>query len=48
MEPRRAIIQAAHAVVHARPEQDGAYDAGRIDQDQERGGPDIDLQAELP
>jgi len=47
MEPRLAHVQAQDAVVHARPEQDRTHDAGCAHQDQERGGPDPNLQAEL-
>jgi hypothetical protein len=48
MEPGRAVIEAQDAVVHARYEQDRTHDARCAHQDQERGGPYIDLQAELP
>lgn len=48
MGPRSAFIEASHAVVYPRFEQDWTNDVGRIDQDQERTRPYPYFQEELP
>ena len=47
MESRRANLQAQDAELHTGPKQDGAYDVGCIDPNQERGGPNTHIPTKL-